>query len=412
MTQPCILVVGNSFSSLRSYLEGHNFDYVVLKDAALTKFPDKIFKHRVVCDFSDMSGVLKAVDEIVATKTIDGVFCTYEQFIGAASEIAHHLGLPALPKEAAVACTDKFVMRTQFAKAPEKISPEFAVVANEQTLRNFAASHSFPLIIKPANLSKSLLVSKSDSLEELLLNYQNALENMGRVYKKYAPHATPKLLVEEFMEGSVHSVDAFVDKHGKPFVLDAIVDYETGHDIGYADNFTYSRLLPSQLSDKDQAAVKHVASLGVQALGMKNTAAHIEIIVTSDGPRIVEIGARNGGYRERMHAIANGIDILANALKLSLGQEPDITATKNESMGVFELFPKEPGIFEGLENEKKLLELPSLARLAIKVKPGTFVGKASDGYKMCAIVFLHNKDANEFQRDMAFLNHQVRVITR
>jgi len=53
MRQPLILVVGNSFSNLKTALIEQGLDFVVLKDKHLTKFPDKRFKRRVVCDFAD-----------------------------------------------------------------------------------------------------------------------------------------------------------------------------------------------------------------------------------------------------------------------------------------------------------------------------------------------------------------------
>lgn len=411
MVKPHILIVGNSFSSQKAYLERHGYDYVVLKDHHLTKYPDKKFKHRVVVDFADKQAMIDAVDTINAKWHIDGVITVYEQFITDTAQIASHLGLPALPSEVVAACTDKFVMRQKFAAAPEKISPDYAIVTSDQDVRDFAASHTFPLIIKPANLSKSLLVSKSNTLDELLSNYQKTVASIDRVYAKYAPHTTPKLLIEEFMEGSVHSVDAFVDHNGTPFVLDTVVDYQTGFDIGFNDNFHYSRIIPSALNSEQVIAVRHTAEIGIRALGMKNSAAHVEIIMTSSGPRIVEIGARNGGYRERMHGLANGIDIFGNALRLCLGKEPNITATHNDPVGVFELFPKTSGIFDGLAHENDLRGLPSLTYLSIKAKPGTFVGKSSDGYKMCAVVTLHNKDREQFARDLDYLNTSVFVKT-
>ena len=213
------------------------------------------------------------------------------------------------------------------------------------------------------------------------------------------------------MEGPVHSVDAFVDANGEPHVLDAVVDYQTGYDIGFDDNFHYSRLLPSALPAETIARIRDVAALGCKALGMKNSPAHIEIILTTDGPRIVEIGARNGGYRDRMHGLSNGIDLEANAIRLSLGQQPRISATKSEPIGVFELFPKTPGIFTGIANEDRLRELPSLVSLSIHAKEGQFVGTSSDGYKMCAVVILHHSNSDQFAKDMAFLNDQVAVQT-
>jgi len=412
MLTPHILLVGNSFSELRNYLIDHGYAYTTLKEKSLTKFPDKVLKHRVVADFSDMQSTFKAVDDLNAHLPIDGVLVTYERFIEPAAQIAQHLGLPALPLDAAEACTDKFIMRQKFAAASEKISPDFAVVSSEQDLLDFAKNHNFPLILKPANLSKSLLVSKANSLVELLQNYRKTMDNIDRVYATYAPHTSPKLLVEEFMVGTVHSVDAFVDSEGQPHVLDAVVDYQTGHDIGYDDNFHYSRLLPSQLSADIQQAIRHTAVVGCKALNIRNSPAHVEIILTSEGPRIVEIGARNGGYRDRMHRMANGIDIDANAIRLSLGQTPHIEADRIESVGVFELFPKQPGIFTAITHEDQLRELPSLTYLRIMPEVGDFVGSSSDGYKMCAVVILHNKDREQFMRDMTFLNEQVAVATK
>ena len=404
-----ILIVGKSFSGLTNFLKEHSYDYIVLKDELGAKHPNKKLKHRVLCDFSSKEAVLRTVDGI--GKKIDGVITIYESYVLPAAWIAEHLGLPGMPPDAAEACTDKWIMRQRFAAAPEKVSPDFALVAGEDDLRNFAASHSFPLILKPANLAKSLLVTKNHSLEELLASYQRTMGQIDAVYKKYSPNREPKLLVEEFLEGSIHSVDAFIDANGEPHVLEQIVDYQTGYDIGYEDSFHYSRILPSKMSPEGQAAFRHCAAIGIKALGMRSSPAHVEIIVTKDGPRIVEIGARNGGYRERMHWLANGLDIQAIALQLALGQQPEIQAVKNDPCAVLELFPKTSGKFVRLENEAALRALPSLAYLSVKAKSGQYVGKAAEGYKMCAVVMLHNSDADQFARDLDFVNESVFVVT-
>lgn len=411
MSKQTILIVGTSFHTLTDYLKSHGYDYVVLKDRLLTKTPDRKLKHRVVCDFASHEAIFAGVDEATRHYKIDGVLAIYEHFVRPAAEIAAYLGLPGLPLEAAAACTDKFLMRQKFAAAPEAISPDYALVTTQADVEAFAATHGFPIILKPANLSKSLLVFKNNSLPELLGNYQKLLTTIEAVYQRYAPGVPPKVVVEEFMEGPVHSVDAFVDKDGTPHVLEQVVDYQTGYEIGYDDNFHYSRLLPSKLSPDEISRIRHVADLGCRALGMKSSPAHIEIIRTKDGPRIVEIGARNGGYRERMYGLANGIDIVGNALRLAVGEMPNVIATKNQHVGVFELFPKVPGIFTGVSHEAELKALPSLVCLTLQAKLGTFVGKSSSGYKMCAIVMLHNHDTEQFQKDLDFLNTNVSVVT-
>ena len=404
------LIVGRNFSALKNKILERGDEYILLQDVLATKFPDKKFKRRVVADFTDKQALLRTVEQFRGK--VDGVITTYENYVLPASWIANYLGLPGLPEESAEACTDKSLMRERFATAAQKISPDYAEINNEDDVANFAKNHPFPLIIKPANLSKSLLVTKAHNNVELISNYRRTLKNIDSTYKKYAPGRKPKLIIEEFMEGPVFSVDAFVDAHGEPHVLDQVVDYQTGYDIGYDDNFHYSRLLPSYLSEKGQQAIREVAYLGCKALGMKGSSAHIEIILTKEGPRIVEIGARNGGYRERMYSLANGIDIFGLALDNSLGKPLDIKTTKDEPCAVLELFPKQPGIFIGINDQDKLEKLQSLQYLKIKQPVGKFIGKSSEGFKMAAIIILHNKSRDAFDRDLKFVNDHVHIITR
>ena len=404
-----VLVVGKKFSALTDYLVAHKYTYTVLQDRQATKFPDKRFKHRVVADFSSLESLFATVDTLQTTPNL--VLATYENYILPAAHIAAHLGLPGIPATAAEACTDKFLMRSLFAQAPEKISPDFAIVRTEDDLRAFAANHTFPLILKPANLAKSLLVTKSNSLDELLANYHIATRLLNSTYAKYAPNRTPSLIVEEFLAGSVHSVDAFVDGTGTPHILDAVVDYQTGYDIGYDDNFHYSRLLPSALSTKDQTALRRCADIGIRALGMKHTPAHVEIIMTADGPRIVEIGARNGGYRERMHRLANGIDITGAALQTAAGGIPTVASSYRYSCAVLELFPHSEGSFVGITHLEELQQLPSLNYLSIKTQPGDTVGKASGGHKAVAVIILSHENHAQFAADKHFVDTHCAIQT-
>lgn len=402
-----VLIVGRAAPNLESYLHRHGYTHILLED----KLESTLSASSVVCDFSSHQSTLQAIDTIDIP--IDGVLTMpYENYVLPSAWIAHHLQLPGLPIKSAEACTDKYLMRSLFAKMPEKISPAFAEVESKDDVKKFAKKYGFPIILKPANLAKSLLVTKSRDINELLNAYSQTMEQIQDIYKKYAPHRRPKLIIEEFLEGSIHSVDAFVDSGENPLVLDQIVDYQTGYDVGFDDNFHYSRILPSKLSPSQQKNLKHCAVAGIKALGIKNSPAHIEIIMTKKGPRIVEIGARNGGYRERMHRLANGIDVQGAALALALGETPTVSATRNDPCAVLELLPKQAGEFFGILNEDMLRKLPSLQYFSVKANPGQYVGRAADGYKMCAVIILHNSNVKQFDRDLAFVNKFVAVITR
>lgn len=400
------LIVGKSFSSLVKTIENRGDNWILLKDSNSAKSSRT---NHINVDFADTKKLKTEVSRL--KHKVDGVIAIYENYIVVASQIAEKLGLPALPIESAKACTDKELMRTRFLTCEEPISPQFKKVSKYNDAEDFANRFGYPVIIKPANLAKSLLVLKCSNKNELKANYLSMGRQISKVYAKHAPNQTPKIIIEEFMEGSIHSVDGFIDSQGKPTILPEIVDYQTGYDIGYGDNFHYSRVLPTKLSNDQQKAVLHTAKLGCEALGMKNSSAHIEIIMTAKGPRIVEIGARNGGYRERMHKLANDIDLLDIQLDIKLGKSPNINVHANNPVAVLELFPKKAGIFSGIDHENEVHKLSSLIYFKTKQKLGDYVGKAGDGYKMCAIIILHNPDPKQFKKDLDFVNNSVRVIT-
>lgn len=408
-----VLIVGKNFTGLKSKLIELDYKYIVLKDVKTVKNTNIKLKHTIYANFSNKQSLLKTVDEITSKgQHIDGVITIYENYVKHTAIIAAHLKLPGMPVDAATACTDKYIMRTLFSSARKKISPAFAEISNIKDLIEFADSHSFPLILKPTNLAKSLLVTKNNNLSELKHNYSNTIIKADSVYKKYAPNSQPKIIVEEFMEGPIFSVDAFVDKDGTPHVLANVVDYETGYDIGFDDNFHYSRTIPSKLPDSRIQQIREVAKIGCQALNMQSSPAHIEVILTKNGPMIVEIGARNGGYRDRMHGGANGIDIIGNAIKLCLDELPIIKPTTNYYCSVLELFPKTPGIFTEISNIDALKNLDSLVYFAIKQNIDEYVGKSSDGYKMCAIIILKHNNKKMFYDNLAYINKNIAVITK
>jgi glutathione synthase/RimK-type ligase-like ATP-grasp enzyme len=401
------LIVGKNFSSLKSTIEHRGDAWVLLKDSDKTNADKPNIIH---VNFADENAVMRSVDELRGK--IDGVIAIYENYIVWASKLAGKLGLPALPVDSARACTDKDLMRTLFLKSKTPISPQYSVVNTQEDILNFAAKYGYPLILKPANLAKSLLVLKCINNNDLVNNFNLIQKEINRVYAQFAPHTKPKIIIEEFLEGSIHSVDAFVDSSGEPNVLTEIVDYQTGYDIGFNDNFHYSRILPSKLSTQQQNDLRKVAEQGCRMLGMRNSAAHIEIIMTKKGPRIVEIGARNGGYRERMHKLANSIDVLDIQLDIKLGLPVNLNIGRHESVAVLELFPKTAGTFVGLKNENRLKELSSLKYYKLKQVIGSYVGKAGDGYKMCAVIILHNRNKNDFDQDLDYVNQNVSIITK
>ena len=84
----------------------------------------------------------------------------YEKYVVWSAVISEFLGL-GMPLSAAEACTDKELMRTLLQNVHiEKLAQTFSIASSEKDIINFS-KNTASLILKPANLSKSLLVTKS-----------------------------------------------------------------------------------------------------------------------------------------------------------------------------------------------------------------------------------------------------------
>ncbi len=338
-----------------------------------------------------------------------GLEATFETSIRAKVWIGSFLGCPTNTEAAAAAATDKTLMRAKFAAFDKSITPEFAPVRSWDEVLNFTANHHFPLILKPASLMKSLLVTKNNSLEELRRNFTQAQESLAQLYDQYGVHhREPTLVLEEFLSGPPFSIDAVADSQGNVTCLPP-VDLVMASELGVDDNYNYSRTLPSQLDDPTATALSHVAALGVRALGLTNSAAHVELVLTDAGPKLIEIGARFGGYRPRMYELSFGYHMHQVLLDLITGQPVQLLPQKREFTAVFELFPDKKGTFSHIENFDQLLQLPSYHSHNLAVDPGDAVGLSSQGFKFCCSVFLHHQDKQQFFQDRSFLEQKVLV---
>ncbi len=340
---------------------------------------------------------------------LDGLEATYEASVLAKVWIGAFFGCPTNSEESALAATDKTLMRRRFTEYDPTITPAFASVRSWSDAQNFAKTHSFPLILKPANLMKSLLVTKSNTLDELQRNFTEAETTLAHLYQQHGVyHREPVMVVEEFLAGPPFSIDAVADSQGAVTCLPP-VDLVMARELGINDNYNYSRVLPSTFDAQTAAELQRVAAQGIRALGLKDSAAHVELVLTAGGPKLIEIGARFGGYRPRMYELSFGYNMHQALLDMITGQPVRLEPQKKEFTAVFELFPDKKGAFSHIENFDQLLQLPSYHSHNLAVDPGDEVGLSSQGFKFCCSVFLHHQDQAQFNEDRSFLEDWVRV---
>jgi len=278
-----------------------------------------------VADYDPEAIGIQYADEYfnVSTIDIDGICRVAEEFrpmgiftlatdmpmrsIAAACE---KMKLPGISLQTAIKATDKGEMIKAFCENGVPC-PWYYVVNDQDGLEEIINKISFPCISKPTDNSGSKGVVLIHSKEELSKAFEYS-SSMGR---------NGSVIIEEYMTGSEVSVEIIV-LNGKVHVLQVTDKLTTG-----APHFVeMGHSQPSALSKEQLADVKDVATRAVKAIGIDNSPAHVEIMVTEKGAKMIELGARMGGDCITTHLVplSTGIDMVKASIQLSCGEQPDI----------------------------------------------------------------------------------------
>lgn len=139
------------------------------------------------------------------------------------------------------------------------------------------------------------------------------------------------VMVEEYMHGAEVSVEIMVIG-GEPHILTITDKYIT--QPPYFVELAHCE--PSGLDAGTQEQIRKVAAQAVRAIGIENAPAHVEIKVTQEGPKIVELAARLGGdfITSRLVPLSTGIDMVGASVLLATGETPDLTPKWNRGAAI------------------------------------------------------------------------------
>lgn len=290
----------------------------------------------------------------------DGVIqiCT-EVSIPVIGRLNAEMGWSGLRPEVALDATNKQRMRSAFSAGGAPSPQSFGVTTREEALSAAGLLHG-PCIFKPARSSGSRGVTKLDAAvrpDAIIAAFDRAL----------GYSADRGVVVEEFIDGPEFSVE-ILTWGGDPRVLAVTDKVTTG-----APNFVETgHSQPTALSASDRAAVVAAAVAGVKALGLDWCAAHAEIKLGALGPRIMEIGARLGGdfITTELVPRSTGIDMVAGAIRLALGDVPDLTPQHSPKGAAIRYVIPRPGRVAAVKGLEEARRMPGVRIAEIYVSPG------------------------------------------
>ncbi len=306
--------------------------------------------------------------------------------------------------------SDKRLMRRHFKIADSSISPKYTLVKDggDDELNRVVAQIGFPLILKPTNLAQSLLVNVCHHHDELRKAAKEIFKEIEKVYAENGRTERPRVLAEQYMEGLQYSIDAYVSARGKVTCC-PLVRQKTGHDIGRDDFFGYLQSTPTALSAVTVKKAEDVVKRGVHALGLRNTTVHVELMRIDNTWKIIEIGARIGGFRPQLHRLSCGINHGMNDVLVRMGRQPVVPRRCRRFAAAMKYYAKEEGEIVSILGLKKIEKLTSFHKIEMRKKRGDKSVFAKNGGGAIFVLYLVNDSRSDLLADIRRVEEVVKV---
>lgn len=266
-----------------------------------------------VCDVTGLGP--SEVERMVADLRPDGVITFSEYQLRTSAALAAALGLPHLSPRVAAVLTDKFRQRTVLRDAGVDAT-RCRVVHRLDELPAALADVGLPAVLKPRHGAGSTDTCQVDSAAEA----EEALRRFLPTGKEF--------VVEELLRGDPTVVGP---AWGDYVSVESVVAGGTVRHVcvtgrlPLAPPFRESGMfIPAALDAGWTARVEDLAEAAIRALGVTDSVTHTEIKLTPDGPRVIEVNGRAGGYVSVTLRSAARFDLLGAAIRVALGHDPAI----------------------------------------------------------------------------------------
>jgi len=366
----------------------------------------------LTCDFSKPSSIAEALrpyeHRLAAITTRSESNIPYLQVV-----IPHVPYLKTPTTHSLDWATHKLQMRRKLRAYDRAISPVYSVVKNttKKEIQRVIKKVGFPLIVKPTGLATSMLVNVCYHQEELEATLKKVFRKMNKVYRDSGGRGDPAVLIEEFMEGKMYAVDAYVNSRGTLYFC-PLTEVKTGKEIGFDDFFAYQTITPAALRKDKVERAQNVATKAVHALGLRSTTVHIELMKTEYGWKIIELGPRIGGFREDMYRLSYGIEHTINDILIRLPRRPIIPRQRKGYTAVMKFFASKEGEITQVSGVKKAQELSSFVHIKQSLRVGDRALYAKHGGKNVFNITLFNKTRSKLLADIRRLEKMVKINTK
>jgi len=386
------LVIGASLWQIPLIKEVQRLGYACV---ATDRNPDadgfKIADYSEVVDITDKQGTLDAARRY---SIIGAATDQTDLAMAALAHVCTEMGLVGPSRKTALNTTNKRVMRelTQH----HLPSPKWYATNNRDECIARTREIGLPVVIKPTDNQASRGVRKVLREDEIGQAFDNALpfSREGMV------------LIEEFMIGREATVEGFVDAE-RPHLLGVSLKRHTPPPCIIAINLDF----PAPLPDRFMAKIEWTYDKLIELLGIERGTVHGELILTKQGPMLVEMANRGGGSGTISHLIPaiSGVNCLEALVRTAAGERV-VVQRKFHRGGVMRFKIWEPGKVKDIVGLDEARAMPGVETIVMYIKPGdTLVPIAMDTQRH-ALFITAGEDLADAKRVMGGVEERVRVV--
>jgi carbamoyl-phosphate synthase large subunit len=278
--------------------------------------------------------------------------------------------------------TNKYLMKSAFQSFGVPCAKGIWIERGRILAQEELSEFPYPFIIKPPAAFSSRGVYRIGSYNE----YRDKLT------RTLAFSNDQSYLIEQFIDGPEFSVET-VTYMGTTDVIQftekMITPYPETVEIGHTQ--------PASLSLEQRLEMANVVSNAIKALGIDNSAAHVELKLSRSGPVIIEVGPRLGGDFISSYLVKNstGIDMEKAVVSMAMGLQPDLSPGTYAASAILYLILPSGAKVRAINTPSSDKTHQDVVMSHLSVSPGDYIDKVTDSAKRSGWVITRGANREE-----------------
>lgn len=335
--------------------------------------------------------------EVVAALDPAGIVTFSESRLVLTADVAEKRGLRFHEPHLADVLTDKHLQRRTLEVAGVDMTRSRAVSSADEVEAALAVV-GLPAVLKPRRGAGSRHTYKVTSAQESAERIRAACRD-GDVEGGF--------VVEELLHGDPAATGP--DWGDYVSVESVVHDGDVWHacvtgKFPLADPFRETgQFVPATLPAPLAGAVTAHAGAALRALGVRWGVTHTELKLTADGPRVIEVNGRVGGYVADILRRATGYDLLRTAVQLAVGlrvQEPH-PEFHRVAFRHYLAAPPHPVLVTAMHGVDELARIPGVSHVEMRARPGQSLDPRRGTQECFGVVYGESADHAELKHVIA-----------